>query len=119
MHLSNLVLNISSVFFPSVYSLHCFVFLLPLVFLHHCLLSVRGPEAALLRLLRTHAPRYPHSVHQPLPGFGHHFHHLHQRHHHVSGALQPATGDHLEIAGESGVGVGDGAFQTKQSGRLV
>lgn len=53
----------------------------------------RGTEAALLCLLRSSSTGHPYPVHQPLPRPGHHLHHLHQRHHHVSGALQPAPGE--------------------------
>ena len=52
----------------------------------------RGPEDPLLRVVRPHPPDRPHAVHQPLPGPDYHLHHLHQRHHHVPGALQPAQG---------------------------
>lgn len=58
---------------------------------------LRGPEAALLRLVRSSAAGHPHPVHQPLPGPRHHLHHLHQRHHDVTGALQPAPGGGLAV----------------------
>lgn len=69
----------------------------------------RGPKAALLCVIWSSSACYPHPVHQPLSGLGHHLYHLHQCHHHVSGALQPATGDHTSRwwwKGSLGVGVG-------------
>lgn len=63
----------------------------------------RGTKAALLCLLRSSPTGHPYPVHQPLPGPGHHLHHLHQRHHHVSGALQPAPGEVMGVRTPLGV----------------
>lgn len=80
-----------------------------------CSLS-RGPEAALLRILWSGPVGYPHSLYQPLPGPGHHLYHLYQCHHHVSGALQPATGDHTSWwICRDGPCVGVGVRQTQQT----
>lgn len=54
----------------------------------------RGPATALLCNLLSHPAAHPLHVHQPLPGYLHHLHHLPQRRHHVPGALQPADGEH-------------------------
>ena len=53
----------------------------------------RGPAAALLCHLLSHAAAHPLHVHQPLPGHLHHLHHLPQCGHHVPGALQSAHGE--------------------------
>lgn len=70
---------------------------------------LRSPEAALLRVIQSSPAGYPHSVYQPLPGPCHHLYHLYKCHHHVSGALQPATGDHASRwVWKDGLGVGVG-----------
>uniref|UniRef100_A0A8K9V2A5 Ion transport domain-containing protein n=1 Tax=Oncorhynchus mykiss TaxID=8022 RepID=A0A8K9V2A5_ONCMY len=49
------------------------------------------PEDPLLCQLQPPPPVDPHSVYHLLPRPLHHLHHLYQRHHHVTGTLQPAT----------------------------
>lgn len=53
--------------------------------------TYRSTQAALLCQLWPHAPDDPHTVHKPLPGPHHHFHHLHQCHHDVPRALQSTS----------------------------
>lgn len=78
--------------FPHILLINKAVIDMFFLFFYFTVSIVRSPEAALLRSIQSSPASNPHSVYQPLSGPCHHFYHLYQCHHHVSGALQPATG---------------------------